>query len=139
MDISIKLIEAKDIPQLVEAFADSIWRRVEASLFEGYLGEQERGERTVLLAYADNEFSGFVTVQWQSDYPTFDEKGIPEVNDLRVLPAFRRRGIASALVDEAEKRIFERSAFSGIGVGMYADYFFMSPPASNFCLTKNLC
>ncbi|MEE8413744.1 MAG: hypothetical protein V3R96_04255, partial [Dehalococcoidales bacterium] len=31
-------------------------------------------------------------------------------------------GIASSLVDEAEKRIFERSRIAGIGVGMYADY-----------------
>ncbi len=121
MNIKIKPLEAQEIPLLTSAFANTVWD-TPASHFERFLAEQDRGERTVLLAYADNNFAGYVTIKWQSDYPPFAQKAIPEINDLRVLPDFRRRGIASALVDEAEKRIFERAKFSGIGVGLHADY-----------------
>jgi len=121
MNINIKMLEAQDIPLLTAAFENPAWN-APASLYEHYLADQKRGERTVLTAYADGDFAGFVTIKWQSDYPPFAEKGIPEINDLRVLPDFRRRRIATALVGEAEKRIFERSSFSGIGVGLHAGY-----------------
>ncbi len=121
MNINIKLLEAQDIPGVTAAFDNTVWD-VPASFLERFLAEQDRGGRTVLAAYADGDFTGYVTIKWQSDYPPFAEKGIPEINDLRVLPDFRRRGIATALVDEAEKRIFERLPIAGIGVGLYADY-----------------
>ena len=121
MNIKIKLLEAQEIQHITSAFANTVWRDI-TSLLERYLAEQDRGERVVLVAYLDKNLVGYVTIKWQSDYPPFAEKGIPEINDLRVLPAFRRRGLASALVDEAEKLIFEQSPIAGIGVGMYADY-----------------
>ena len=121
MNITIKLLEAQEVEPIGSSFDSTVWKDI-TPLLERYLAEQERGKRVVLIAYIDNEFGGYVTIKWKSDYPSFAEKGIPEINDLRVLPAFRRRGIATALVDEAEKRIFERSPIAGIGVGMYADY-----------------
>jgi len=121
MDIAIKRLEAKEIESISKSFENTVWGPI-MSLLQGYLTEQVEGKRVVLVAYADNDFAGFVTIKWQSNYPPFAEKGIPEVSDLRVLPDFRRRGIASALMDEAEKLIFKRSSTVGIGVGMYADY-----------------
>jgi ribosomal protein S18 acetylase RimI-like enzyme len=67
-------------------------------------------------------FAGYVTIRWQSDYAPFREQSIPEIADFNVLPPFRRRGIGTALMDEAERRISERSPMAGIGVGLYADY-----------------
>jgi GNAT superfamily N-acetyltransferase len=67
-------------------------------------------------------FAGYVTVVWVSDYRPFAEAGIPEIQDLNVLPQFRRRGIASALMDAAEAAIATRAETAGIGVGLYADY-----------------
>jgi len=121
MPITIKLLEAPDIPLLTSplSFLNS---NTTASYFNDLLAEHDSGKRVVLVAYADDTLAGFVTIKWQSDYPHFAEKGVPEINDLRVLPDFRRRGIAKALVGEAERRIFERSPVAGIGVGMYADY-----------------
>lgn len=121
MNITIRSLEAQDIQLIYASFADSGGYRPPL-LLEGYLAEQNRGMRVVLVAYLDENFVGYVTIKWQSDYPPFAEKGIPEINDLNVLPPFQRRGIATALVDEAEKRIFERSSVAGIGVGMYAGY-----------------
>jgi ribosomal protein S18 acetylase RimI-like enzyme len=70
----------------------------------------------------EEEIAGYLTVRWESDYPPFREARIPEIVDLNVLPAFRRRGIASALMDAAEAIIAQRSPVAGIGVGLYADY-----------------
>ena len=67
-------------------------------------------------------FAGYLTVEWRSEYPPFVAQGIPEINDLNVLPQFRRRGIATALIKEAEQCIGERSFVVGIGVGMTPDY-----------------
>ena len=121
MNISIITIEKSDIRGIIDAFTNSEWR-VAPSFFENYLAEHEKGERVVLLAYADGSFAGHVTIKWKSGYPSFTNRNIPEINDLRVLKEFRRHGIATTLVDEAERRIFERSPVVGIGVGMYADY-----------------
>ena len=121
MTKNIKLLEVGEIPTITDAFAGDPWN-APAVHFEDYFAEQECGKREVLVAHYKKEIAGYVTIKWQSAYPHFAEKDIPEINDLRVLPAFRRRGIASALVDEAERRIFKRSPLVGIGVGMYADY-----------------
>jgi ribosomal protein S18 acetylase RimI-like enzyme len=121
MSITIKLLEARDIQNLADVFLNTVWKTPE-SFFKTLLDEQEISKRVVLVAYAGNELAGYVTIKWQSEYPLFAEKSIPEINDLRVLPEFRRRGVATALVDEAERRIFKRSPVAGIGVGLYPDY-----------------
>ncbi|MFC1953922.1 GNAT family N-acetyltransferase [Chloroflexota bacterium] len=122
MNITIRQLEEEDIQIIASSFTKIGSKRKTAALYRRYLTEQEIGERLVLLAFKDNNFVGYVTIHWKSDYPQFAEKGIPEIQDLNVLPDFRRRGIGSSLVDEAEKQIFERSRITGIGVGMYADY-----------------
>ena len=63
-----------------------------------------------------------MTIIWHPEYPPFAENNIPEVSDISVKPDYRRQGIGSILMDEVEKRIFERSDVSGIGFGISADY-----------------
>ena len=42
--------------------------------------------------------------------------------DLNVLPAFRKAGVASTLLNYAEEAAFKKSDIIGIGVGLYPDY-----------------
>jgi len=121
MSVEIGVLKVTDISHLASAFNNAVWKTPE-SYFQRMLKEQEKGEIDFLVAYFGNAIAGFVYIKWQADYPPFAEKSIPEIRDLRVLPEFRRRGIASALMDEAEKRVFERSPIAGIGVGLYTDY-----------------
>lgn len=72
------------------------------------------------MANVHNQFAGYVTLKWQSQYPSFKAENIPEIMDLNVLPAFRKMGIGSLLLDRAEKEAATRSKVVGIGVGLYA-------------------
>jgi GNAT superfamily N-acetyltransferase len=65
---------------------------------------------------------GYAGVVWRSGYPPFREAGIPEIVDVNVLPAYRRRGIGSRLLDAAEGLVARRSPVAGIGCGLFADY-----------------
>lgn len=121
MSLSIRLLQSNDIQPIATAFQALGWNKP-ASLYKGYLSQQVADERVVFLAFADDEFAGYVTVLWRSHYPPFLEAGIPEVNDFNVLPPFRRQGIGSRLMDAAEQAVAQRSAIVGIGVGLYADY-----------------
>jgi GNAT superfamily N-acetyltransferase len=121
MDVQIRLLRAQDISGMVNAFRAIGWKKT-AKQYEQYLAEQQKGSRIVLVAFTDETFCGYITVNWQSSYLPFQAENIPEIVDFNVLPDFRRRGIGTRLIDEAEQRIAQRSPIAGIGVGMLVDY-----------------
>jgi ribosomal protein S18 acetylase RimI-like enzyme len=121
MSVTVQTLTTKDIPDLAAAFLPTVWK-TQAAYFQQFTGMQERGELVFLIAREKNKIAGFLYIRWQSQYPPFAQKNIPEIKDLRVLEEYRRKGVGSALMDEAEKRIFKRSPIAGLGVGLYADY-----------------
>lgn len=121
MSLHIQLLEARDIQPIAAAFHILGWNK-SASQYERYLAEQEQGARTVFVAYFDQVFSGYLTINWQSGYPPFRAENIPEIQDFNVLPHFRRRGIGTKLMETAEQTVARRSPIVGIGVGMDTDY-----------------
>lgn len=120
--ISVRNLELSDAPVIAAAFARARWQNKSESKYRRYFTEQTAGARAVLVALLAGEFAGYGTVVWEPDYAPFRDLGIPAIVDLNVLPQFRRRGVATAIMDEAEARIALRSPFAGIGVGLYADY-----------------
>lgn len=110
-----------DIDLLVAGFAHHNWAKPR-STFEAYLMEQHTGQRQIWIAYLNNELAGYVTLNWRSAYQPFFSHDIPEIMDLNVLPPFRRQGIASSLLDAAEKIAAQKSPIVGIGVGLYDGY-----------------
>ena len=120
--MEIRLLEQRDVEPIVAAFREIGWSHKRPTLYRCYLSEQDDGWRTVLVALAGGEFVGYLTVDWRPVYPPFRESGIPEITDFNVLPPFRRRGIGTRLMDEAERRIAERSPVAGIGFGLTPDY-----------------
>jgi GNAT superfamily N-acetyltransferase len=111
-----------DTATIPQAFAPLLWPGKTAERYQQYLEEYEAGVRLFLVAGCDGAFAGQVTVRWTSTYPEIQDQGIPEIQDLLVLPAFRRRHIATALMDSAEAAIATRSDTAGLGVGLYAAY-----------------
>lgn len=117
--IQIRRLVKEDIAVISDAFNQIGWNKP-ASIFEAYLKEQEAGERLVYVAHFNGEFAGYITLKWQSGYPSFNEQNIPEIMDLNVLPHFRKMGIGSLLLDCAGKEAATKSEVVGIGVGLYA-------------------
>ena len=120
-NLTIRPLESRDVAPISAAFSDLGWNKPR-SQYERYLSEQQRGTRTVFVAFVGEDFAGYVTVVWTPSYPPFLAAGIPEIQDFNVLPRFRRQGIGTRLMDEAERKVSERSGVAGIGVGMSPDY-----------------
>jgi len=90
--------------------------------YRRYLAEQQAGTRTCLVAMIGSQFAGYVTINWMPAYQPFAESKIPEIQDLNVLPTFRRRGIAAQLLDRAEGDVALRHGTVGISVGLHPGY-----------------
>ena len=121
MELSIRFLDASDAQVISAAFNAIGWTKP-VEQYRRYAAEQEQGTRVVKVAWVDRSFAGYVTVVWSPSYEPFARANIPEIQDLNVLPHFRRRGIATALLDDAEALAQQRSDVVGIGVGMDLDY-----------------
>ncbi len=91
--------------------------------FVGSLAKQDAGDLEFFVAHSGDVYLGHVRLLWHPDYLHFREAGIPEISDLNVLPAHRRRGIGTALIEHCERCAAETAAtMIGIGVGLYPGY-----------------
>ncbi|ERJ11768.1 GNAT family N-acetyltransferase [Haloplasma contractile] len=119
--IQIRRLKKEDAELISKTFGRQGWNRP-VELYDFYYKEQVEGKRVVLVAFVNEEFAGYLTIQWESDYENFRKKDIPEVNDLNVLIKFREQGIATKLMHVAEDIILEHSHTVGIGFGVTHDY-----------------
>lgn len=111
-----------DIPDL-EKIALAISSRKEPGYFERCLSEQEQGTRTVLLAFFNDQAAAFGMLNRNPLYAPFRRLDIPEIQDLNTGPAFRKQGLASAIITRCEDLArAEGRSHIGIGVGLYAGY-----------------
>ena len=92
------------------------------SYFEDVCRLQGQDEQVLLIATQASHYLGHLKIVWQPSYLGFRDQNIPEIQDLNVRPDYRRQGIATRLLDEAEKRMKVHSSRAGIGFGLYADY-----------------
>jgi GNAT superfamily N-acetyltransferase len=108
-------------PPLISAAFEAVGWSKPVAIYQRYLAEQTSGNRVCTVATVEGRFAGYVTINWNPDYPGYAGP-IPEIQDLNVLPDFRRRGIASKLLDWAEAEAANRSNQVGIGVGLHPGY-----------------
>jgi GNAT superfamily N-acetyltransferase len=120
--VTVRPMIAGDAAMLARAFAAIGWSSKPVGLFERYLDEQHAGGRLVLVAMAAGQPAGYVTVNWRPRYLPLVKANIPELEDLNVLPHFRRQRIGTRLVDRAEDVVGARSNGVGIGVGLHDGY-----------------
>jgi len=120
-NILIRSLNQHAPPVMAAAFASIGLVKPEAK-YQLYLEQEAAGSRTCLVATVDAEFAGYLTINWRPTYPGLADREIPEIQDLNVLPTFRRRGIASRLLDLAEARVARRYRVVGIRVGLHAGY-----------------
>src|SRR5688572_24230733 len=119
--LTLRPMSEADCVMISDAFAGQGWNKP-VSQYQNYLRQSVEGKRDLLVAEVQGNFAGYVTIEWKSSYPPFREAHIPEITDLNVLKRYQRQGVATALLDEAEQRIAQRSPVIGIGVGLTANY-----------------
>jgi GNAT superfamily N-acetyltransferase len=119
--IEIRLLEESDPPRIAAAFTNMGWNKPE-TLYRRYLREQLEGTRICFVAMVDGQFAGYLTVASKATYPGFADLNIPEIQDLNVLTEYRRKGVASRLLDRAETEVARRSGVVGIAVGLHPGY-----------------
>jgi len=119
--LSIEQMKYEHIGKILSAYGESA-----DSSFGQYIHrcfkENQTSERVTFVASIDNEAAGYVNIIFKSEYPYFREKNIPEINDLRVIPRHRQKGVGKALIDKCEEYAADKYEYIGLGVGLYKDY-----------------
>jgi hypothetical protein len=121
MRLTIERLTAERTHWLTTEFTRLAWPKPDG-YFQKCLEAQERGGLVLLLARTGETLHGYLKVVWESGYPPFRAKAIPEIQDLNVVAPSRRKGVATRLMDKAERLIAERSTVAGIGVGLHPGY-----------------
>jgi GNAT superfamily N-acetyltransferase len=112
---------ASDAAPISRAFLEMGQVRSEWQFLD-YVAEREVGIREAWVATWDGALAGMVTLHWNPLYAGIAGRGIPEIQDLMVLPAYRRRRVATRLLDLAEHSARMRAAHVAIGVGLHPGY-----------------
>lgn len=122
MSIHIRNILLSD-KTVLEGIAAAMGAHHEADYFDRCLAEQTAGLRQMFLAVVDDAPVGYVQLNWQPLYAPFRRLGIPEIQDLNVIPAARRQGVGTTLVAHCEITVRQAGKTDvGISVGLYAAY-----------------
>ncbi len=115
--ISIREATQSDIPKLY-----GLYKSIDKN-DDGYFEHAFEQECTVLVAETERHAAGFCLLNWKPRYSLYRRLGIPEIQDINVIPAFRRRGIATALITRCEDVARDKKHDTiGISVGLTKDY-----------------
>jgi GNAT superfamily N-acetyltransferase len=88
-----------------------------------YLADHAAPEGASLVAVHGPDVIGYVAIVWESSYAGFRSRGIPLVHQIAVAGPYRRRGVATLLMDAAEQLARDRGiATLGITVGLSDEY-----------------
>ena len=120
MNYKVRRMIRSDIEAIAETFTSWNKRREQ---YERYFEENQLGARVTLVAVMGERVVGYVNVLWESDYESFRQGGVPEINDLNVINGHQNRGIGRALIHAAERIVAGAGrAVVGIGAGQTPDY-----------------
>jgi ribosomal protein S18 acetylase RimI-like enzyme len=117
----IRRMVPEDSGIIAGAFQLQNWNKPKEQ-YEAYFQEQLDNKRIILIAEYRGEFAGYLTIVWKSHYKYFSDNNIPEIVDLNVLIKFWKQGIATKLIETAEKLVAHDYDVIGIGVGLTKDY-----------------
>lgn len=121
-NVLIRKAEPADISRLWQVVHDMRLAK-EPGYFEDLLAHQEEGRKILLLAEMGGNLTGFCILNWMPRYGLFKKLGIPETQDLNVLPSYRRQGLATALIASCENLAEGRGCTQiGISFGLHAGF-----------------
>ncbi|MCF8495488.1 MAG: GNAT family N-acetyltransferase [Alphaproteobacteria bacterium] len=120
--VSLGVAAPEDLPRL-RALNEKAGVHKEADYWERCFEKRANAEMDILIARCGGEDIGYGLLNRAPKYALFKKLGLPEIQDLYVLPDFRRRGVATSMMawcEETARR--EGHAQIGIGVGLHAGY-----------------
>lgn len=122
MTITIRPATNDDIPALYRV-AEDMEAKHEKNYFERCLAEQADDNRVLFIAEGDGRMIGYVQLIWVPGYSTFRRLGMPEIQDLNVIPDWRGQGVGGRLVDTCEEHARQAGKTEmGISVGLNQSY-----------------
>ncbi len=85
--------------------------------------EQDKGTRLIFILLRDGVKAGYAIFNRAPRYALFQRLGMPEIQNLYILPSFRRHGLARALIARCEEQArLEGFSQIGIGVGLHSGF-----------------
>lgn len=122
--LHIRKIERGEIPRLW-TLVEALGHAKDTDYFERCLERQENGELLLLAARLEENGPdiGYCVLNWQPKYAYFKKCGLPEIQDLNVMQAYRRRGYGRQVIAHCEELARKKGYTEmGIGVGLDASY-----------------
>jgi len=120
-DIAIQLVDEGNSEVAVRFLAE--WVSDGEDEARRYLADHVEPGGTSLIATSGSGAVGYVAIVWESNYAGFRSRGIPLVHQVAVGEPWRRRGIATLLMEAAERLAHDRGiATLGITVGLFDEY-----------------
>ena len=80
-NLIFRKLQIDDCLTISEAFKSQGWDKP-SDQYKAYLQLQKEGKRDILVAEVNGDFAGYLTIQWDSEYPPFRKKKIPKIVDL---------------------------------------------------------
>lgn len=99
--IVVRIMDYDDIPSICKADNDE--RESNIVYLKNQLDNQKKQECSALLALRNNEIAGYVFLYYKCRWGGLANCNLPCVIDLIVFEKYRKKGIATALMDIAEK------------------------------------
>lgn len=120
--VSIEPLAWGDIG-ILHALVEKLRYTKDIGYFEKCFELQDKNKRQVFGIFYDRVPAGYCIYNREPKYGLFQKLRIPEIQDLNVLPQFRKRGLASALILHCEN-LARSEGYSnmGIGVGLSPSY-----------------
>ncbi|OPJ64892.1 hypothetical protein [Clostridium oryzae] len=119
--IILRDLNEYDWDVIEESFRREGWQK-DLESYKQYFDYMKQGICSIIIAQWLEDFAGVLVINWQSEYENFKEREIPEISDIRVVHKFMRSSVYDELMDEAEKRIFQKKDTAGIGISLAAEY-----------------
>jgi GNAT superfamily N-acetyltransferase len=121
----IRVAQDDDIDRLNRVAAEMSARH-EDGYFQKCLQEQAQGARVIFVVCQPEDptrLAGYVQLNWNPVYPVFRRLGIPEIQDLNVVPQARRQGLGEKLIRFCENEAASRGKKQiGISVGLHPGF-----------------
>lgn len=120
--IAVRIAEKQDLKALY-GICEHLGKPTEADYFEQCLELQEKGKRLLFIISEGGKGAGYGILNWVPKYSLFKKLGIPEIQDLNIIPSMRKRGLATALIDHCEELARNKGYKEmGIAFGLHANY-----------------